>query len=88
MNLLKRPLDDSAFRAESKKLRYEKWTEFQIQLETCMEKKCLCEVSLGDIIIHLGKFIRWGGGTQWYTERCGIVLLLLILTVNMCDYVR
>ena len=63
MNLLKRPLDDSAFRAESKKLRYEKWTEFQIQLETCMEKKCLCEVSLGDIIIHLGKFIRWGGDT-------------------------
>ena len=65
MNLLKRPLDDSAFRAESKKLRYEKWTEFQIQLETCMEKKCLCEVSLGDILIHLGKFIRLGGGTQW-----------------------
>jgi len=62
MNLLKRPLDDSAFRAESKKLRYEKWTEFQIQLETCMEKKCLCEVSLGDILIHLGKVLRLGGG--------------------------
>ena len=85
MNLLKRPLDDSAFRAESKKLRYEKWTEFQIQLETCMEKKCLCEVSLGDILIHLGKFIRLGGEGDTVVNR---KMLLLILTVNMCDYVR
>ena len=62
MNLLKRPLDDSALRAESKKVKYEKWTDFQIQLETCLEKKCLCEVSLGDLLLHLGRFIRLQGG--------------------------